>query len=94
MQGPESSSLILATNVNLREIPRKVIGSMISLKVLDLSATSLESFLESVGCLKQLVSLQLTGVPIRRLPASVIDLASLEVLAVNGFKIRELPWKG
>lgn len=88
---PEISSLLMSGNADLREIPRKVIGSMVSLKVLDLSGTSLQSLPDSVGCLKQLVSLLLAGVPITRLPASVTELACLEVLAVGGSKITELP---
>jgi Leucine-rich repeat (LRR) protein len=90
-RAPEISSLILAGNPNLREIPRKVIRSMVSLKILDLNGTSLRSLPESVGCLKQLVCLALVGVPITGLPASLTDLVSLEVLLLGGSKITELP---
>ena len=46
----EICSLFMGGN-NITEIPRKVIGSMISLKVLDLGGTSVESLPKSVGCL-------------------------------------------
>lgn len=88
---PEISSLLMAGNANLREIPRTVIGSMVSLKVLDLSWTPLQSLPDSVGYLKQLVSLLLVDVPITRLPASVTELGCLEVLEVCRSKITELP---
>jgi disease resistance protein RPS2 len=91
LRAPEISSLILAGNPNLREIPRKVMRSMVSLKILSLNGTSLQSLPESVGCLKQLVCLGLVGVPITRLPASLTDLVNLEVLQLGGSKITELP---
>jgi leucine-rich repeat protein SHOC2 len=76
----------------LTEIPRKVIGSMISLKVLDLSHTSVQSLPESVGCLKQLVCIILIDVPIKRLPASVTTLANLQILDLDESNITELPY--
>jgi hypothetical protein len=91
LRAPEICSLILAGNPDLREIPRKVIRSMVSLKILFLNGTSLRSLPESLGCLKQLVCLGLIGVPITRLPASLTDLVSLEVLLLGGSKITELP---
>lgn len=86
----EICSLLMGGN-NITEIPRKVIGSMISLKVLDLNGLSVKSLPKSVGCLKQLVCLNLRGVPIKRLPAAVTNLASLQILDLCWSGITELP---
>lgn len=83
-------SLLIGAN-NITKIPRKVIGSMISLKVLDLSGASVESLPKSVGHLKQLVCLRLRSAPIKRLPAAVTDLASLQILDLGDSGITELP---
>jgi len=91
-RAPEICSLLMNRNVKIPEIPRKVMGSMVSLKVLDLSVTSLKSLPESVGCLKQLLCLRLRYVPITRLPASLTNLVSLEVLDVSRSNITELPF--
>jgi disease resistance protein RPS2 len=89
-RAPKICALLMAGNP-LTEIPRKVIGSMISLKVLDLSHTSVQSLPESVGGLKQLVCLMLAGVPIKRLPASLTTLANLQILNLTRSSITELP---
>jgi len=89
LRAPEICSLVLAGNPDFREIPRKVIRSMVSLKSLLLNGTSLRSLPESLGYLKQLASLGLVGVPITHLPASLTDLVSLEVLLLGGSKITE-----
>eukprot|EP00253_Pinus_taeda_P015978 PITA_15978 len=87
---PKICALLMAGN-QLTEIPRKVIGSMISLKVLDLGGTSVQSLPESVGCLKQLADLRLVGVPIKRLPASITALPNLQILSLSESSITELP---
>jgi len=91
LRAPEICSLLLRRNKEFKEIPKKVIGSMISLKILDLAHTSLQSLPESVGCLKQLVCLSLKGVPIKRLPSSFTNLAALQMLDLGSSKIVELP---
>lgn len=88
---PAIRSLLFSGNEEVSKIPKPVIGSMISLQVLDFSWTSLSSLPETVGDLKQLVCLRLRGLPIRRLPASLINLVSLEILELNGSNIIELP---
>lgn len=90
-RAPEICTLTLAGNSDLGEIPRRVIKSMISLKVLDLSRTSIQSLPESIGCLKQLAYLALMHVPIKSLPASVSKLANLQVLALYKSGITKLP---
>jgi hypothetical protein len=91
LRAPEISSLLMTRNTAFKEIPKKVMGSMISLKILNLDNTSLQSLPESVGCLKQLVYLSLGGVAIKRLPASFTNLAALQILCLRGSKITELP---
>jgi Leucine-rich repeat (LRR) protein len=86
----EISSLLMKRNIEFKEIPEQVIGSMISLKILDLTNTSLQSFPESVGNLKQLVYLNLAYVPIKRLSASFTNLSALQILDLEGSKITEL----
>jgi Leucine-rich repeat (LRR) protein len=76
---------------DLTKIPKRVIGSMISLKVLDLDYTTLKSLPNSVGCLKQLVFMSLVNTPIKTLPASLTNLVNLEILNLNGSSITELP---
>lgn len=88
---PAIRSLLFSGNKEVSKIPKSVIGSMISLQVLELSWTSLSSLPETVGDLKQLVCLRLRGLPIRRLPASLINLVSLEILELNESNIIELP---
>lgn len=51
---PEMRASSMVRN-KLTVVPKKVIGSMISLNILDLSHTSLQPLPENVGCLKQLV---------------------------------------
>lgn len=90
-RAPEISSLLMKRNLEFKEIPKKVIESMTSLKILDLTNTSLESFPESVGSLKHLVYLNLAFVPIKRLPASFTNLSALQILDLEDSKITELP---
>lgn len=89
----ETYSLLMTGNSGLTQIPKKVIGSMISLQVLDLSGTSLQSLPESVGYLKHLVCLRLIGTPIKRLPGSFTDLVNLRILDLSFSSIRELPYR-
>lgn len=88
---PAIRSLLFSGNKEVSKIPKSVIGSMISLQVLDFSWTSLSSLPETLGDLKQLVCLRLRGLPIKRLPASLINLVSLEILELNESNIIELP---
>jgi Leucine-rich repeat (LRR) protein len=83
--------LLISFNKDLTKIPKRVIGSMISLKVLDLSGTSLKSLPNSVGCLKQLVFMSLVNTPIKTLPASLTNLVNLEILNLHRRSITELP---
>jgi dephospho-CoA kinase len=87
----EIRSLLMARNVDFNEFPRKMIRSMTSLKILDLSDTSIQCLPESIGCLKQLVCLRLVGLPIKELPASATNLVRLEILDLQASRIRELP---
>jgi len=52
----------------------------------------MESLPKSLGSLKQLVSLHLRWMPIKRLPAALTNLASLQVLDLSMSKITELPF--
>lgn len=91
LRAPELCSLLLDGNKDLTEIPKTVIGSMVSLKVLDLSGTSVQSLPGSLGCLKQLTCLMLSGMPINLLPASITNLVNLEILDLSRSSITELP---
>jgi disease resistance protein RPS2 len=91
MRAPELCSLIMDGNKDLTKIPKRVIKSMVSLKVLDLSGTSVQSLPESVGSLKQLACLLLSSMPINLLPASLTNLVNLEILDLSRSSIRELP---
>ena len=91
LRAPQIRSLIISFNKDLTKIPKRVIGSMISLKVLDLSDTTLKSLPNSVGCLKQLVFMSLVNTPIKTLPASLTNLVNLEILSLHGSSITELP---
>jgi len=91
LRAPQIRSLVMVENKDLTQIPKRVIGSMISLKLLDLSSTTLKSLPNSVGCLKQLVYLDLAYTPIKTLPASLTNLVNLEILILSGSGITELP---
>jgi hypothetical protein len=91
MRVPELCSLLMDGNKCLTKIPKRVIGSMVSLKVLDLSGTSVQSLPESVGSLKQLRCLLLSSMPINLLPASLTNLVNLEILDLSRSSITELP---
>jgi disease resistance protein RPS2 len=88
---PEICSLIVGNN-NITELPRRLMGGMISLTVLDLGFTSLPSLPDSVGRLKQLVFLNLTEVPITTLPPSLTNLVNLQILNLTGTRITALPY--
>ena len=64
---------------------------MTSLKILDLNRTYLESLPQNLGCLKQLVYLNLAYVPIRRLPPSFTKLVNLQTLILSRSRITKLP---
>jgi Leucine-rich repeat (LRR) protein len=91
---PKMCSLLISQNTELTKIPKKVIVSMLSLKVLkvlDLSGTSASSLPENMGSLKQLICLKLSGMPIKGLPKSLRDLGHLEILDLSFSEIKELP---
>ncbi|GLJ28844.1 hypothetical protein SUGI_0568410 [Cryptomeria japonica] len=88
---PYICSLLLAGNTTLKEIPKEVIGSITTLRVLDLSRTALQSLPKNVGCLKHLVCLVLCSVPIKKLPYSVGTLRKLQILDLYQSDITELP---
>jgi disease resistance protein RPS2 len=90
LRAPKIRSLLMAAN-HFTKIPGKVIASMISLKVLDLSNTSVESLPNSLGCLKQLVYLKLRSVPIKRLPEALTNLSTLQILDLSSSGITQLP---
>ncbi|XP_057832574.2 probable disease resistance protein At1g61300 [Cryptomeria japonica] len=88
---PYIRSLLLAGNTTLKEIPKEVIGSMTTLRVLDLSRTALQSLPKNVGCLKHLVCLILCSMPIKKLPYSIGTLRKLQILDLYQSEITELP---
>ena len=87
---PQICSLTLRQN-NIVEIPRRLFEGMTSLKILDLNRTYLESLPQNLGCLKQLVYLNLAYVPIRRLPPSFTKLVNLQTLILSRSRITKLP---
>jgi Leucine-rich repeat (LRR) protein len=87
----EIRSLLMARNTNFKEFPGKLMRRMTSLKILDLSDTSIKSLPESLGYLKQLVCLRLVGLPIKRLPTSLTNLVRLEILDLMKSGVTELP---
>jgi Leucine-rich repeat (LRR) protein len=89
-RAPEFCSLLISENRDLK-IPGRVIGSMKSLKFLDLSGTAVQSLPKSLGNLKQLVCLRLLWMPIKILPASLTTLVNLEILDLSFSDITELP---
>ncbi|GLJ28800.1 hypothetical protein SUGI_0567780 [Cryptomeria japonica] len=84
-------SFLLASNTFLAEISEEVIGSMTSLRVLDLSPTALQLLQKNMGYLKHLVCLRLCYVPIKRLPNTVASLKGLQILDLEGYDISQLP---
>lgn len=91
-RAPHVCSLLLPGNVHLTKVPSMVMKSMMSLKFLDLSGTSVQSLPESVGDLEQLVCLALIAMPLlRKLPRSVSKLARLEILDVSFSSVITLP---
>lgn len=91
-RAPQVRSLVMMFNKDFTVIPKRVMGSMVSLKVLNLRRTSLKSLPDSVGCLKQLVWMDLSYTPIKTLPQSFTNLVNLEILSLNGSSITELPY--
>ncbi|XP_059077127.1 plant intracellular Ras-group-related LRR protein 1-like [Cryptomeria japonica] len=73
------------------QISEEVIGSMTSLRVLDLSRTALQLLPKNMPCLKHLVFLRLCYVPIKRLPNTVAALKSLQILDLEGSDISQRP---
>ncbi|GLJ28839.1 hypothetical protein SUGI_0568310 [Cryptomeria japonica] len=90
-RAPYIRSLLLAWNPSLTKIPKEVIRSMTSLKVLDLSKTAFQSLPKNMEYLKNLVCLRLHSVPIKRLPHSIAALQNLQILDLYRSDITELP---
>eukprot|EP00253_Pinus_taeda_P034708 PITA_34708 len=88
---PQISTLSLTGNAYLTKFPGRVMKSMISLKLLSLSGTSVKSLSKTVGRLQQLVYLSLVDMPINKLPASLTNLINLEILVLSRSSITELP---
>lgn len=89
---PRICSFLICENRDLTKIPESLIRGMnMSLRVLDLSGTAVESLPESLGLLKHLVSLRLLATPVKRLPASFTNLVNIEILDLSFSLITELP---
>lgn len=91
-RAPQVRSLVVMFNKHFTVIPKRVMGSMVSLKVLNLSGTSLKSLPDSVGDLKQLVHMNLGETLIKALPDSLTNLINLQILTLAGTSITELPY--
>lgn len=90
-RAPKIRSLFISENRRLDKLPERAIGSMTSLKFLDLSDTKVQSLPKSLSYLTQLVCLRLLWTPIKILPASLTTLVNLEILDLSFSTIRELP---
>lgn len=90
-RAPQICSLFISENRGLEKLPEKAIGSMTSLKFLDLSDTKVQSLPKSLRSLTQLVCLRLLWTPIKILPASLTTLVNLEILDLSFSSIIELP---
>jgi disease resistance protein RPS2 len=78
---PTLVSLVLAENRQLKEIPESFLGNVMSLKVLDLSDTSIQALPTTVGQLGQLEFLNLRGCDkLEELPDSICNLSHLQFL--------------
>lgn len=78
---PTLVNLVLAQNRELREIPKRFVVNFMSLKVLDLSYTSIQALPASLGQLGQLKFLDLKCCSqLKELPYSICNLASIQFL--------------
>ncbi|GLU05989.1 hypothetical protein SLE2022_230590 [Rubroshorea leprosula] len=85
------STLILSSNPNLSEIPESFFGEMLTLKVLDLSGTAIETLPNSISELKNLSTLRLQlSKKLKYLP-SLANLKGLKKLDLHRSGIEVLP---
>ncbi|GLT49051.1 hypothetical protein SLA2020_226340 [Shorea laevis] len=85
------STLILSSNPNLSEIPESFFGGMLTLKVLDLSSTAIETLPNSISELKNLSTLRLQLCKKLKYLPSLANLKGLKKLDLNRAGIEVVP---
>ncbi|GLU05973.1 hypothetical protein SLE2022_230450 [Rubroshorea leprosula] len=85
------STLILSSNPNLSEIPESFFGEMLTLKVLDLSGTAIETLPNSISELKNLSTLRLQFCKKLKYLPSLANLKGLKKLDLHRAGIEVLP---
>ncbi|GKV31674.1 hypothetical protein SLEP1_g40347 [Rubroshorea leprosula] len=85
------STLILSSNPNLSEIPESFFGEMLTLKVLDLSGTAIETLPNSISELKNLSTLRLQLCKKLKYLPSLANLKGLKKLDLHKAGIEVLP---
>ncbi|GLT47448.1 hypothetical protein SLA2020_211460 [Shorea laevis] len=85
------STLILSSNPNLSEIPESFFGEMLTLKVLDLSSTAIETLPNSISELKNLSTLQLQLCKKLKYLPSLANLKGLKKLDLHKAGIEVVP---
>ncbi|GLU05981.1 hypothetical protein SLE2022_230520 [Rubroshorea leprosula] len=85
------STLILSSNPNLSEIPESFFGEMLTLKVLDLSGTAIETIPNSISELKNLSTLRLQFCKKLKYLPSLANLKGLKKLDLHKAGIEVLP---
>ncbi|GLU05974.1 hypothetical protein SLE2022_230460 [Rubroshorea leprosula] len=85
------STLILSSNPNLSEIPESFFGEMLTLKVLDLSGTAIETLPNSISELKNLSTLRLQLCKKLKYLPSLANLKGLKKLDLHRAGIEVLP---
>ncbi|XP_067934863.1 uncharacterized protein [Watersipora subatra] len=81
---------VLSIPFGLQTVP-EVVTKLTSLEELDLSNNRINELPDSLGSLKSLRKLNLSGKPIEVLPESITSLSSLEELDLSWCKINQLP---
>ncbi|GLU05983.1 hypothetical protein SLE2022_230540 [Rubroshorea leprosula] len=85
------STLILSSNSNLSEIPESFFGEMLTLKVLDLSSTAVETLPTSISKLKNLSTLRLQLCKKLKYLPSLANLKELKKLDLHRAGIEVVP---
>ncbi|GLU05975.1 hypothetical protein SLE2022_230470 [Rubroshorea leprosula] len=85
------STLILSSNSNLSEIPESFFGEMLTLKVLDLSSTAIETLPNSISELKNLSTLRLQLCKKLKYLPSLANLRGLKKLDLHKAGIEVVP---
>ncbi|GKV50802.1 hypothetical protein SLEP1_g57495 [Rubroshorea leprosula] len=85
------STLILSSNPNLSEIPESFFGEMLTLKVLDLSSTAIETLPNSISELKNLSTLRLQLCKKLKYLPSLANLRGLKKLDLHKAGIEVVP---